>query len=241
VCDAARKRIYSGASMAAFDTDGWVAELWLASTKPLDPLDELVAGGKVTAKADEEISALADGQAEIAPGFSAAEQARFNGWHGATVRFSGRYVGAFLDPALRPRFLAMSDRMASAASAELGALWGRCAHLEHHDIGVWYRGADAPSVAAALVYGAGLFSELPAVDRRALAALGGASPLHALRDAGAKLDSAALGDLVGPHGGSVTAGPAGVITVAFPLGGPTRATRASRTVAAKLGIGIEGE
>lgn len=243
VCDAARKRIYAGGSMAAFDTEGWLAELWLATTKPDSGgagLGELVAQGKLTDKADAELAALPDGAAEITAGFKAGEEARFPGWRAVKVRFSGQYVGAYFDPAARPRFLSMADRMADAAGAELGALYGRCAHLDVHDAGAWYRGVDAPGAAAALVYAAGLFAELPAVDRRAVAALAGPSPLDALRVAGAKIDGPTLGGLVGPQGGSLTAGAAGAITVTFPAGGPTRATRASGVVARKLGVGVEG-
>ncbi|MCC6552462.1 MAG: hypothetical protein IT372_05490, partial [Polyangiaceae bacterium] len=166
VCDAARKRIYSGASMAAFDTEGWLAELWLATTKPEAAgagLGELVAQGKLTVKADAELGALSDGVAEVLPGFNPDDAAHFPGWRAVTVRFSGRYVSAYLDPGQRPRFLAMADLLADAAGAELGALYGRCAHLDVRDLGAWFRGADPPAAAAARVYGLGFFSALPAV------------------------------------------------------------------------------
>ena len=243
VCDAARKRIYSGGSMAAFDTEGWVAELWLATAKPEGGsagLGELVAQGKLTDKADAELGAMADSAAEVVAGWPAGEEARFPGWRAVTVRLSGQYVSAYFDPAQRPRFLSMVDRMADAAGAELGALYGRCAHLQHRDAGAWYRGVDAPAAAAALVYAAGFFSEVPAVDRRAAAALAGASPLDALRAAGAKIDPPTLAGLIGAQGGSLTAGARGAITLTFPAGGPTRATRASGIVARKLGVGVEG-
>jgi serine/threonine-protein kinase len=244
VCDAARKRIYAGASMGAFDTEGWFAELWLATAKPAADkggLGELVAQGKLTDKADAELAALPDGVAEVVPGWKAEDEALFPGWRAVTVRLSGRYVGAYLDPGLRPRFLSMADRMADAAGADLGALYGRCAHLDHHDLGAWFRGADPAAAATALVYAAGFFSEQPAVDRRAVTALGGASPLDALRTAGAKLDGPTLGGLVGAQGGTLTTSGAGSIALTFPIGGPTRATRASRIVARKLGVGVEGD
>jgi serine/threonine-protein kinase len=135
--------------------------------------------------------------------------------------------------------VALADRLADAASAELGAFYGRCAHLPHHDLGGWFRGADAAAAAAALVYGVGFFTEQPAVSRRAMEGLG-PSPLDGLRAAAAKLDAAELGRLIGAEGGSITAGEGKAITMTFPVGGPTRATRASRIVAEKIGLSADG-
>jgi serine/threonine-protein kinase len=241
VCEAARSRIFSGASMAALDKEGWIVELWLASKQPVgsEAFGELLSGGKLGAKADEELAALPNAQVEVAPGFDPAEAARFQGWHAVTLRFTGGYVAAYLDPGKRARFVSLADRLADAVSAELGAFYGRCAHLPHHDLGGWFRGADAPAAAAALVYGAGFFTEQPALGRRAMEGLG-PSPLDGLRAAAAKLDAAELGRLIGAEGGSITAGAGKAITMTFPVGGPTRATRASRIVAQKIGLGGEG-
>jgi serine/threonine-protein kinase len=242
VCEAARSRIYAGASMAALDTEGWIAELWLASKQGIrsEALGELVAEGRLTPKADAELAALPNAHVEVTPGFDGADAARFPGWHAVTLRFSGRYVVAYLDPPTRARFLSLADRLAEAAAAELGAFYGRCAHLPYHDLGAWFRGADAPSAAAALVYAAGFFAEQPALSRRAMEGLGGQSPLDALRAASAELDAGELGRLVGAEGGSITAGAGSAVMMTFPLGGPTRATRASRIVAEKLGLAEGG-
>lgn len=243
VCEAARKRIYSGASIGALDTEGWVAELWVAGKKPpaADALAPLIADGRFTAVADAELGALTGARVEVAPGFPSGEEARFPGWSATTLRLSGRYMTAFLDPALRPRLLAVADRVADATGAELGAFYGRCAHLPYRELGSWFRGPDAPAAATSLVYALGLFVEQPAVNRKAYDALGGPTPLDALRAAGAseKLDAEGLAKLTGAEGGSITAGQGGAVTLTFPLGGPTRATRASRIVARKLGVGVE--
>ncbi|MGK4005553.1 hypothetical protein WMF31_23205 [Sorangium sp. So ce1036] len=256
-CEAARKRIYSGASMGPFELAGWVAELWLATPRPggaaqavagaagqetvtadAAGLGAFVAHGRLTEGADAELAAVTDGVVEIVPGFGDEEAKRSPSWRAIIARFSGGYARAYFDSTQRARFVALADRMADAAGAEIGALYARCAHLPYHDAGAWFRGPDPAAAAAALVYASGLFAELPAVNRAALAALGGAGQLDALRGAGAALDAAGLGTLVGAHGGGITRGGAGAVVITFPVGGPTRATSASRVVARKLQVGV---
>jgi serine/threonine-protein kinase len=256
-CEAARKRIYSGASMGPFELAGWVAELWLATPRPggaaqavagaagqgtvtadAAGLGAFVAHGRLTEGADAELAAVTDGVVEIVPGFGDVEAKRSPSWRAIIARFSGGYARAYFDSTQRARFVALADRMADAAGAEIGALYARCAHLPYHDAGAWFRGPDPAAAAAALVYASGLFAELPAVNRAALAALGGAGQLDALRGAGASLDAAGLGTLVGAHGGGITRGGAGAVVITFPVGGPTRATSASRVVARKLQVGV---
>ena len=258
-CEAARKRIYAGASLGPFELAGWVAELWMAMPRGTaaaeaggagEPaaltaesvgLGALIAQGKLTAGADAELAAITDGLVEIVPGFDAEEAGRSPSWRAITARFSGGYARAYFDPAQRARFIALADRMTDAATGALGALYARCAHLPYHDAGAWFRGPDPAAAATALVYASGLFAEMSAVDRGALAALPGVGPIDALRGAGAALDAASLGKLVGAHGGGITKDGAGAVVITFPVGGPTRATTASRTVARKLQVGVGQE
>lgn len=253
-CEAARKRIYADAAMGPFEVDGWVAELWFAKARAGGAtqgeagsgvpsaesagLGAFIAQGKLTPGADAELAALTDGLVEVVSGLSEQDAARSPSWQATTVRLSGNYARAYFDPTLRARFIALADRLADAASADLGALYARCAHLPYHDVGAWFRGPDAAGAATALLYGAGFFAELPAVDRGAVAALRGAGQLDALRSAGAALDAGTLGRLVGSQGGSITTGAAGTVAISFPVGGPTRATGASRVVARKLKMGV---
>lgn len=242
VCEAARARLFAGASIGPFDWEGWYAELWLATAradvdlKVHPAIRGLVDGAKLAAAADPELAAL-DGTVEIVDPTPPERSTRAGGYRGVTVRFGGGYVGAFLDPQKRPRVLALADRTADAASADLGALYGRCAHLPWHDLGAWFRGGDSALAATALVWASGLYAEAKAVDPDALAKLPGTGDLEALR-AAAKLDTAALTSLVGAHGGAVSRAAQGGVVVTFPLGGGTRATTASRTVARRLGVGV---
>lgn len=247
VCDAARARLYSGApTIGALDTEGWYVELWLARSKGEGDLRQheairsLVQDGHVAPAADPFLAERRDGKVEIVAGFTAEEAAKAGTWQSVTIRFGGRYVEAFLDPADRTRFIALGDRLAETIPAEMGALYARCAHLPNkHDLGAWFRGLDVPSTAAALVYQMGFFSEVPAVSRASVAAAGGGFELDALRSAAAKLDSMGLASLVGADGGSITTHGGGAISLSFPSAGGTRASRASRVVANKLGVGVD--
>jgi hypothetical protein len=231
VCEATRRRIYSGASLGPFDTEGWVIELWLArrgdkSFEKDAAVSGLIEGGKVAKGADAELAKVA-GAVELSSPNSPS------GWQSLIVRFGGGYVNTFLEPAGRARFLSLSDRVAQGAGVEMGALYGRCAHLSTHEIGAWFVGSDARSAAASLLYSMGLFAEVPAVSR---SRLGKAGELDALRDAAKGLDAATLARLVGTNGGSMVES-ASAVTLTFPLGGPIRATSASREVARQLKVG----
>ena len=232
VCEATRKRVYAGATVGPLDVDGWVAELWLARHAPTalsasPALRGLVAGDRLTPLADAELAKVAGGKVELV---DVDNVALGKGVRAVLFRFSGRYVDGYLDPSGRARFVALADRAAEASGAEMGALYGRCSHLATHELGAWFEGTDAPSAAAALLYAIGMAADVPPVDRKRL---GPGGELDALRIAAGALDPTSLGAMVGGSGGSVTASPS-VVTVTFPVGGPIRATSASREVARRL-------
>jgi serine/threonine-protein kinase len=233
VCEATRKRVYAGASVGPMDVGGWVAELWLAKKSPgsLSDAKELrafVEGDKVAPSADAEIAKVSGGKVELV---DATSPELGKAWHAAVLRFSGRYLDGYLDPSGRARFIALAGRVATAAGADMGALYGRCAHLPTHEIGAWYFGSDAPSTSAALLVSMGLASDAPTVDKKKLSS----DELDALRKAGADLDPSALGSLVGVAGGNVTTSGSNV-ELTFPVGGPIRATNATRAVAHRLKV-----
>lgn len=241
VCDATRKRIYAGASIGPFDVKGWVIELWLASktAAPGDApaLRALVSGGKLADAADDELAKLPDGRAEIVSGFADGDAAKSPGWKASIVRFSGAYAPAFLDAQRRPRMLSLAERLADAGQAQAVAFYGRCAHISARDLGAYFRGSDASTTAAALVYSMGFFAESPAVSRSAISALGGGE-LDSLKAAATKLDRTTFAQIVGNLGGGITETASGM-ALTFPLGGPTRATGAARAVARKIGVGVD--
>lgn len=241
-CDAMRDRLYKGASFGPFATEGWVVELWLAARKGGTLRDDaaltgIVAAGKLTAAADDELARVSDGSVEVVEGFSDEMGRRSPAWGGATMIFHEGYARAFLEPETRQRFLLLADRLADATGAEAGALYARCAHRTTHDIGAWYRGKDAPGAVAALVYQMGFFSEGTILDRGAVTAIrapGG--ELDALRKAASEVEADLLSKMVSAQGGSVNT--AHGVSLVFPLAGPTRAQTATRALARKMGVGV---
>ena len=244
-CDAMRSRLLTGGSFGPFATEGWVVEIWLARKKEGTLRDHgalvpIVANQKLTPAADEDLARVNDGSAEIADGFTEEEAERSPGYGAASVLLREGYARAFLEPEMRPHFISLGERLAEGTGADLAAIYARCAHLTTHDIGAWFRGADAAAATASMVYTMGFFADALAVDRGAVASVraeGGT--LDKLRKAAADADADALSRLVTGQGGSVSS--ARGVTFVFPLGGPTRALAATRAVARKMGVGVGAE
>lgn len=239
LCEAARARVLSSGTLAQIDAEVWIAELWLASSKSADPahakgIDALVQNGKLTADADPDLAAVPIGSVTIAADDSASDAA----YHAARIQFRGGYVSQFFDAAGRERMNRVAGKFADATGAEIGAFYGKCAHLKHHDIGAWFRGATPAHAATALVYGVGLFSErrLTNRDPNAKPTLADVGPLVT---ALGKVDKTALETAVRDAGGTFAPGASAgdPTTIAFPMGGPTRAARATGSVASGAGIG----
>lgn len=241
-CRAARERVYSGATIGPYDTTGWVIELWLSSrpgadagpaaSKPITfaSMARAIDAGRLSPSLDDALGQLTDGTLALDEGAIPATSPQ---WTGVTLRFGGGYARAFFETEKRTRFLAVADRLFASSGADLGALYARCAKSPVHDVGAWFRGRDPGSAATALLWGMGMFASRPQINLAAL----GSSEIDGLRAAAAtaKLDAPTLKGLVGEQGGSLAATP-GAVTLSFPLGGPVRAVRASRALAAKIGI-----
>jgi serine/threonine-protein kinase len=244
-CDAMRDRLYKGASFGPFATEGWVVELWLANRKgqslrELPALTAVIGGGKLTPAGDDQLSEIKDGALEITDGFSEEMGRQSPAWGGATLVFREGYARAFLEQETRQRFVILADRLADAAGAEAGALYARCGHLKTHDIGAWFRGPDAPTAMAAMVYQMGFFSEGKLLDRGAVGALrmpGG--DLDALKKSAIDADTDVLSRMVTAQGGSMNT--AHGVSVVFPLSAPMRAVAATRAAAKKMGVGVAGD
>jgi serine/threonine-protein kinase len=159
------------------------------------------------------------------------------------LRFHGEFVSAFLQPEGRQRFIGWAARLASRSGAELAALFGKCVHLDAHDLGAWYWGRDDARAGAALLYAAGLFADPPAFEPSVFGSEG-TVPARLTRTC-ASAPKAALEAAVADQGGRLERAkpmpaPADAgerlsgTTIRFPLGGPTRATGATRRLAAAL-------
>jgi serine/threonine-protein kinase len=232
-CDAARKRIWQSGSMAGLSTEGWLVVLWLAPAKgELEgkaKLQQLVSDGKLTQAAHAELSTLTGGSARVVDAAAAPPGSVF-------VELQGDYVFRFLQTKGRAQFEQLAATMVAASGADYGALYARCAHLEVHDLGAWYYGRDRPKAAAALLYAAGMFADPPALSGKPAAA--DAALLAGLADKATGLGGTTLEDTIRAVGGRLADrkdGGASSSEIRFPLGGPTRATLASRKLAGKLG------
>ena len=244
-CEATRTQLLTGGSFGPMATEGWVVEIWLAG-KPKGPMRDhgalvpIVADHKLTAAADDDLARVSDGTAEIADGLSEDEAARSPGWSAASIQLGEGYARTFLEPEMRAHYTALAERLAIATGSELAAVYARCAHLTTHDIGAWFHGRDAAGATASMVYTMGYFADALSVDRGAVGAIrapGGT--LDHLQKAATDADADALARLVSGQGGSVSAGKG--TTYLFPLGGPTRALAATRTVARRMGVGVGTE
>ncbi|MEJ7733046.1 MAG: hypothetical protein WKG00_28095, partial [Polyangiaceae bacterium] len=224
-CDAARSRLRAGGSIGPYDTEGWTVELWVARARPGDDLRidpavrALVEGDRLAAGVDDKLNATAEGTVQIGEGMPAAQAARSPGWSSVIIGFGGGFASGLFEQDTRPRFIALSERLVTALHADAAALYGRCAHLEYRDVGAWFYGKDARAATAAIVYAVGRHAEPTAVNAAALAKLGAAGEIDALRSAAGKTDAAALGKLLAPHGAAIGKGGEGGVTVTFPLGG----------------------
>lgn len=241
-CDAMRSNIYGNKPIGPYEKEGWVVELWLArrSGEDLRPaLAGVDAGGRLASSVHPELALVSDGTLKVMddevsrPG-SATADAASPSFRSVKLLFGGGYAREYLDPDKHDLFRAVASRLADTTNADMGALYGRCAHLKVHEFGSWFRGRDAGAAATALVYSMGMFAETTVVDRAKIDAAGA---LDSLRVA-AKLDSATLSSLVGAQN---VASAGGAVTLTFPIGGPTLATRASRAVANKMGVGMAKE
>ena len=241
LCEAARTKVLTSGTLAQLDAEVWLAELWLATSKPGEDLarskavTDLVDQGKLTASADPDLAALPLGQVEIATDEGSPRAG--GSWRSMQVRFRGGYVSQFFDAAGRERLNRVATKLADAAGAELGAFYGRCGHLRYHDIGAWFRGSTPAHASAALVYSMGFFSErrLTSRDPTTPATAADLAPLIA---AFGKVDKASAESSVREAGGVYAPGvDAAPTVISFPLGGPTRAARATGLLAARAGLG----
>ena len=240
-CEAARKQLYGGASLPA-DVDGWVVELWLARAGGKgsiadDPaLRELVSHERLAPGSGHALDVVEPGaaSARIVAGKVRTEL----GASTAVVQMTGGYVSVFLSPEGRASLERLTARLAKETKADFASLYGKCAHLEQHDIGAWYGGRGLSRAVAALMVSAGTFAEPAAFDSKAVAGETGLLP--ALVERASKLKRDDLDKLLASLGGKLGGGDQGgseLVYLRFPVGGPRKADAASRSLATALELG----
>lgn len=234
VCEAARKRLIAGAKVGALDSSGWVVELWLSgpdAAKLRSTLTAAVAeGGTLGAPADAELKGIAGGHVAVGPGLKISEAGEPIG---STLTLSGGYSSAYMDPLTRAHMMAFAEALADKAGADHAALYARCQHLSHNDMGAWFRGSDSTRAATSMMFVTGAFADSPALDRAKLAA--DPKPLVALNEAASGVDTERLAVLVGTDGGAISSRkePPSV-TVTFSAAVSTKALVATRVITQDL-------
>ncbi|WP_437608374.1 serine/threonine-protein kinase [Sorangium sp. So ce834] len=204
-----------------------------ANAPPLSAasLGDIAAGRRLTPALDAALSRVTDGTVTVKEGGPPSSRA----FSHITVTFGEGYGRAFFDAQVRPRFVAVAERLYQTAGAELGALYARCAALEVPDLGVWFRGRDASGAAAALLYHMEVRAEPAPPAFAALAPLDAAGRVRALRArvGGAGLDDKALQALLDRLGAHVAPSQTGT-AVTFPAEAPLRARIVSRELSDAL-------
>ena len=238
VCDVARRRLLGGGSMAGFDVAGWEVVLWLSRRQP-EPdwsatLATRVDDGQLAREARDALGLDGHGTLRLA----AADGSRaVRGAPGSVaMRFGGAFAAALFDPAVRRRLVTLVAHWAQREQADFAALYGTCAHLDTADVGVWYAGRDPVAAVASLLYAAGLCAASPPLDRRELPGAG--DTLTRLEALARRLEPQRIDDVFSTTGGVVESaehnppGDSGLAglgsTIRFPVGGPIRASAASR-------------
>ncbi|WP_437937292.1 serine/threonine-protein kinase [Sorangium sp. So ce341] len=190
-------------------------------------LGDIAAGRRLTPALDAALSRVTDGTVTVKEGGPPSSRA----FSHITVTFGDGYGRAFFDAQVRPRFIAVAERLYQTAGAELGALYARCAALEVPDLGVWFRGRDASGAAAALLYHMEMRAEPGPSAFAAVAPL----RVRALRTrvSGAGLDDKALQELLDRLGADVAPSQTGT-AVTFPAEAPLRARIVSRELSDAL-------
>ncbi len=224
-CEAARSRLYAGASMGV-DLDGWVVELWLARAGEAGGLAGEPAVADIAAKGGSLVGATFAVEAEPLTDEALAGDSLI-------VRMSEGFVPPFFDSDGRHKLMDLAQRTAVAVKADHAALYARCRHLPTRDIGAWYYGSNRARATGALLYGAGAFAEPVIVDP---AKYGGTTAVEVLEAHLSKLSDEDIDAVLRGEGGRWQPVDAaeGPTAIRFPLGGPTRAAQAARKIFAKL-------
>jgi hypothetical protein len=238
VCDVARRRLLGGGSMAGFDVAGWEVVLWLMRRQAKADWSATFAArvgeGELAREARDQLELDDRGTLRLA----AADRSRALRLAPGSVvmRFGGDFAEALFDPAARRQLMRLVASWAERERADYAALYGTCAHLDTADVGVWYGGRDGAAAVASLLFAAGLCSASPSVDSRELPGAG--DTLARLTEMAERFEPQRIADILSSTGGVVEqreqappgdAGLAGLgSTIRFPVGGPTRASVASR-------------
>jgi serine/threonine protein kinase len=228
-CETTRRRIQAGAAMGD-NLDGWIVELWLATSKAAPVLAKSSAITELRNSAAQRLGAKGDTTISVVIDDSLAPI------QSVLVRMSEGFAKVFFEAKGRETLVSLVEQTADNADAEYAALFARCANLDTRDAGAWYAGRDHARAAAAVAYAGGAFAEPPTL---AVGKLGG--PAKALVALGDKAQSLARDDIAKlletngaklvekSHGHALTR-----VFVRYPVDAPTGPAIASQALVNEL-------
>jgi hypothetical protein len=157
---------------------------------------------------------------------------------GVVVRLRGATPEGAFDEAGALKLIKAADALFERTRADAGALYMKCAHLPHNDIGLWFRGKDLRSASASLVFTMAMFSENKILKEAALEKDIPANMPYYDRLHG-KLYGPRTKDLateIERYGATLDEPSPGSVRITFPVTRLGDAVRASRVVADKAGV-----
>jgi serine/threonine-protein kinase len=228
-CETSRYRLQSGGALGPDETQGWVVEIFLSrasgpslATSPA--IAQLTMTSRLPPELDQPLGARGGGQVTVIDGPASPDPALQPGWPSITVRLGEGHAAAYFDPITRAHVVSIAARLADEVNAEAAVVYARCAHLHFRDAAGWFRGVDAQTAGAALLWATATQSD----DNPHRGA-----KLDTLRQQLARLDRAAVASAIGAAGGTMSSGSA-PIDVRFPAQNPLGAARAARALGERL-------
>ena len=247
-CRTSLSRMLTGGTISVAEAEGWVVELALLRQGAVERLATHPALRRYVADPraplgskfiDRSFGAL--GTVDTSDTVVQVRQADVVGAEGVRasgvrLTFGGTYVDSYFSKEKRATYFAIAHKLSQQLKASHSALYARCADGEQPSLGSWFRGIDAASASAALLYFIGTYSRPPHIaspfyKRPDQTALDPGVAFESISAATTHIDRPALATLVGSEGGMATGKSGDAVTITFPFADGNRASRVSRTLA----------
>jgi eukaryotic-like serine/threonine-protein kinase len=227
-CEALRRRVRSGGQALGLSREGWVAELWLRA-RPGRTIDDKAI----------DLLALQGSDPASRSEVTKLSSKRRPTDEGVVIRLAGPVVAQAFDLEGAGRLSKAADLAFENTKAEAGGLYLKCAHLEVHDVGLWFRGRDLPTAGASLLFAIGSFSDVAVIREDALYPPGVPPKATVFEDLSDRVQRGKTADLqpeLERYGATVAPDGKGGIRITFPVDNGGSAMRGSRVVADIAGI-----
>ncbi len=227
-CEVLRRRARNGNPVTGLTRDGWVVELWLR--------------GRGGAPIDANVVDVTDLRGPDPESYS--QIARLSAMsrptdEGMVVRMWGKVAAQAFETDGAARLVKAADQAFERSKAESGALYLKCSHLQYHDVGLWFRGRDAPSAATSLLFTMAAYSDQRILKDGVLdgpSASNKTTVYEQLSERVARKPLEGFEAQVQRYGGTAQPMDAGSVRITFPPDKANDSIKASRIVADHAGI-----